>query len=116
MNDSDRRGSKLRRYRFGLPVLVVLVLLGSSGCGPSRDEQAKEAYDRGFSYNLRGEREKAIAEYSEAIRLKPNYLNSLCNRGELYAEQGETDKAIADFSEFIRDKKGVRTIYDGKPF
>jgi tetratricopeptide (TPR) repeat protein len=51
--------------------------------------------------------DKAIAEYTEAIRLHPEQGNDRgelphVQRGRAYAEKGELDKAIADFTEAIR--------------
>jgi len=46
--------------------------------------------------------EKAIAFFSEAIRLDPTNARGYCSRGMAYGENEEWDKAIADFSESIR--------------
>ena len=45
--------------------------------------------------------EKAIADYSAAIRLAPDH-NTYCNRGEVYEQKGDYEKAIADYSAAIR--------------
>jgi hypothetical protein len=52
-------------------------------------------------------RDKAIADYTEAIRRNPKDADSrgvltMVKRGGVYAEKGEHDKAIADFTEAIR--------------
>ena len=51
---------------------------------------------------IRATFEKAIADYTEAIRLNPKYANAYCNRGATYRHKGELDKAIADYTEAIR--------------
>ena len=56
----------------------------------------------GWSYDGNGEYNKAIADYTEAIRLDPKYKQAYTNRGVSYAKKGEYDKAIADFTEAIR--------------
>jgi tetratricopeptide (TPR) repeat protein len=68
-----------------------------------------------------GDRDKAIADYTEAIRLAPKCAEAYTNRGISYYEKGEQDKAIADYTEAIRlDPKcaegawrdaGVRSSY-----
>jgi len=68
MNDS--RPPKLER-RFRLPTPLVFALLVLSGCGPSKEHQAVEAFNRGVDHYERGEFNKAIADFTEAIRLNP---------------------------------------------
>jgi len=59
-------------------------------------------------------RDKAIADYTEAIRRDPKDANqrgelACYKRGGLYAEKGEHDKAIADYTEAIRLYPVVKT-------
>jgi len=46
--------------------------------------------------------DKAIAHFTEAIRLDPKSADAYINRGSAYGKKGESDKAIADFTEAIR--------------
>jgi tetratricopeptide (TPR) repeat protein len=55
-------------------------------------------------------KDRAIADYSEAIRLRPDIVSAYYNRGNFYIDLGEYDKAIADFSEVIRrDSDALKT-------
>ena len=45
---------------------------------------------------------KAIAEYTEGLRLYPDYRMLYCDRGDIYFGKGDFDKAIADYSQAIR--------------
>jgi tetratricopeptide (TPR) repeat protein len=56
----------------------------------------------------------AITEFSEAIRLKPDYAEAYYNRGLAFDSKGEHDKAIADFGEAIRLKPDFGYAYDGR--
>jgi tetratricopeptide (TPR) repeat protein len=48
------------------------------------------------------ELDKALADYSEAIKLEPRYSQAFSNRGLVFLEKKDYDKAIADFTESIR--------------
>ena len=51
---------------------------------------------------MKNEHDKAIADYTEAIRLNPKYALCYSNRGFAYDNKGDHDKAIADYTEAIR--------------
>ena len=55
--------------------------------------------------------DKAIADYNEAIRLKPDFAEAYNARGNAYDEKGDHDKAIADYNEAIRLKPGLAEAY-----
>ena len=59
--------------------------LGSSGRQKQQDD-----------YN------KAVADFTEAIQLNPDYAGAYRHRGNAHYYESEHDKAIADFSEAIR--------------
>jgi len=65
-------------------------------------KNAEAYYDRGYSRFDKGEHDKAIADYSEAIRLNPNFTAAYLDRGMAWFRKGEYDKAITDFNETIR--------------
>ncbi|MFH1228544.1 MAG: tetratricopeptide repeat protein [Planctomycetota bacterium] len=46
--------------------------------------------------------DRAIADYSQAIRLNPQYAEAYANRGNSYKDKNQLDKAMADFDEAIR--------------
>jgi tetratricopeptide (TPR) repeat protein len=43
-----------------------------------------------------------MADYSQAIRLDPNYALAYFNRGYTYYYKGDYDRAIADYNQVIR--------------
>src|SRR5262249_16559641 len=53
-------------------------------------------------YANKGDRDRAIADYNEAIRLDPENAMAFNNRGASYANKGDRDRAIADYNEAIR--------------
>jgi tetratricopeptide (TPR) repeat protein len=54
-------------------------------------------YDRGNGYRNKGLYDQAIADYTQAIALKPDKANAYYNRGGAYEEKGQRDQAIADY-------------------
>ena len=54
--------------------------------------------NRGITYGEKDEYDAAIKDYSEAIRLKPDYAKAYNNRGVAYRETGDNAKADADFA------------------
>ena len=75
--------------------ILAFGLLLISGC-------TKSANERGVSASQAGDYDKAIAEYTEAIRLDPKDAVAYYNRGLAYGNKDETDKEIADCTEAIR--------------
>ncbi len=59
-------------------------------------------YSRGSAYGERSDYTRALADYSEAIRLNPKNYEFFVSRGLIYEARGEKDRAIADYSEAIR--------------
>jgi len=110
MNATNQPKPK-RRWCQVRPWTVLLGLLVLSGCGPSKEQQAVDAYNRGVVYGKKGDRDKEIAEYTEAIRLQPDFADAYYNRGVAYRGTGATDKAIADYTEAVRLKPDFADAY-----
>ncbi len=53
-------------------------------------------YQRGQSHQRLGDKTGAVADYTEAIRLAPNYAPAYHNRGVLYAELNQRRAAVED--------------------
>jgi tetratricopeptide (TPR) repeat protein len=58
--------------------------------------------ERGLAFAEKGEYDRAIADFDEAIRLDPNDAHSFRYRGIAYYDKADYDRAIADFDEAIR--------------
>ncbi|HEY2989310.1 MAG TPA: tetratricopeptide repeat protein, partial [Candidatus Binatia bacterium] len=59
-------------------------------------------HSRGIDYRTKGDNDRAIENYSEALRLNPNHAGALVARGAAYRSKREYDLAIADYDEAIR--------------
>ncbi|HRD78521.1 MAG TPA: caspase family protein, partial [Hyphomicrobiaceae bacterium] len=64
---------------------------------------------RGLAHGRAGNHDIAIADFSEALRVRTGYGPSYASRGVAYANRGNSDAAFTDYSEAIRinPKDGV---------
>jgi tetratricopeptide (TPR) repeat protein len=72
---------------------------------------------------LKGDLDRAVRDFSEAIRIDPTYPDSLLARGETYFKLGQTERAIADYSAALAHDpehaaafraRGMAQLYLGK--
>ena len=98
--------------KIAFPWLLLLLTLFLAGCGGPTD--AKGYNSSGVKLFERGEAEEALAEYTEAIRLDPNFAVAYFNRGQTYFALGQSQKAVQDYAEAIRINPGraqLRLVY-----
>ena len=69
---------------------------------------------RGIALDAKGEHDKAIVEYSEAIRLDPRSVLAYNGRGVAWAKQGQYDKAMTDFDEAVRINPNFAYTYNSR--
>ena len=75
---------------------VPEVTVSSSTPTPSLD--AAFYNRRGYDYYMKADPDDAIRDFTEAIRLKPDFAAAYYNRGAAYRSQGRTAEAQADFN------------------
>jgi tetratricopeptide (TPR) repeat protein len=57
---------------------------------------------RGNGYAGKGDWDRALRDYDEAIRIQPHNYDALVNRGNAHAHKKERDKSTSDYNEAIR--------------
>ena len=57
--------------------------------------------ERGVAWIRRGEFDKAIADFNQALAINPNHVASYGNRGNAWREKGEYNNAIADYNQSL---------------
>src|ERR1700730_17605619 len=65
-------------------------------------ELASAFSNRGVAYKRKGDLDRAIADYDEAIKINPKNGIAFINRGLGYLKKGDLDRTIADLSDIIR--------------
>lgn len=82
--------------------------------GPQKLVSAEEYFSKGSAWYNKGELDKALGDYNEAIRLNPKYTVAYYNRGVTWDNKGEYEKAIADYNEAIRLDPKYADAYYGR--
>jgi tetratricopeptide (TPR) repeat protein len=59
------------------------------------DRLATAYNNRGVAYRLKAEYDRAIEDFDEAIKLRPNFANAFNNRAVAYRNNGDLDHALA---------------------
>ena len=67
--------------------------------------------DRGIAYDDEGDYDRAIADFSKAIALRPDYAEAYNNRGTAYHRKANEAQAISDFSRAIQLKPTYARAY-----
>ena len=77
----------------------------------TEENNAEAYYYRGWDYSKKGQHDQAITDYSQAIKLKPDFVYAYAARGISYKANGQIDPAIADYSQAIRLKPNDVSTY-----
>ncbi|HTS17370.1 MAG TPA: tetratricopeptide repeat protein [Verrucomicrobiae bacterium] len=94
-----QRGRKIAtRWIWGL----LLALSVAFNVLASVLRRAEECNNLGTAYAIRGEADGASTEFSEAIRLKPDFTEARANRAKLLVVTGRPREAIAEYEALLR--------------
>ena len=104
----DKSSSKHLRWLASAP--IVLSLVTTSACEP-RQQTAEELLSRGIIQTQRGQLDKALKSYDQAVELSPSDTTALVNRGLVKDEIGDYEGAITDYSRAIELDPALTEAY-----
>jgi tetratricopeptide (TPR) repeat protein len=76
--------------------------------------RARAYNNRGLAYANKNDYDRAIADYTEAIRLDPKYADAYGKRGNVYLVRKDNDRAIADYADAIRLNPKFAVAYNNR--
>jgi tetratricopeptide (TPR) repeat protein len=84
-----------------------LSIAGCTAVIQSTGQEMTEGYaiayfKRGDAYYRKGLYDRALADETQAISLKPDFADAYGARGQTYEQQGRRDQAIADYRAALR--------------
>jgi tetratricopeptide (TPR) repeat protein len=81
---------------------------------PQSNNIAQFHFEKGKEYYVQGDFDRAIEEYSNAIRLYPNFFQAFINRGITYSEKGNYEQAIIDYNQAIILNSNSASAYNSR--
>ena len=116
-----RRSSSIRNMRSPTPTAASPWSPRATSTAPSRTStrrsssirKCRSVLRRGIAWKAKGDFDRAIADFDQAIELDPKYCSAYFNRGIAWASKGDFDRAIADYDQAIRlDPKNAKAYYN----
>jgi tetratricopeptide (TPR) repeat protein len=72
-------------------------------------------FDRAFTWKSKGDIDRAIADFGEAIRIDPKYADAFFQRARIWNDNKHNyDRAIADNTEAIRLAPRLAAAFDNR--
>ena len=82
--------------------------------GREKGEKLAEAFNnRGIAYRLKGDHERAIADYDQALKLAPS-AEGYFNRGNAHLAKRDYDRAIDDYNQATKLKSDFAAAFDNR--
>ncbi len=94
--------------KVGLVALIgTMITVGVYGCKESEDY-----YNRGVARIEKRENDRAISDFTKAIKMNPRFAMAYFYRGRAYFHKGEYDQAISDLTETIEINPRLAVAYN----
>ncbi|WP_239420375.1 tetratricopeptide repeat protein [Synechococcus sp. KORDI-100] len=101
---------------IGRPLLVGLIPVAGIGAGllstqTAYAQSAQDWFDSGIEKAMSGDYQGAIADYTKAIEINPQYADAYLGRGLRRYELGDLSGAISDYTKAIKYKPDSAHAY-----
>jgi tetratricopeptide (TPR) repeat protein len=93
-------------YFFAFVSVIALSTLTHAQAPGSNADKAVSLSNRGLQLFKQGKLDEAIAQYREALVLRPDFPEALSNLGLALDAKGKDDEALADFDKALALKPG----------
>lgn len=105
LDDFEKLPKTIKAHKNYARVIIAIVLVMAVGillwyASPVTDT-AVAANNQGLIYNTKGEYDKAIVSFNEALELNPSLAVAYSNRGWAHIELGQYEQGIADCGKAI---------------
>ena len=97
--------------KFAIALLAMLAFFLIWDRAEIANFRATAYNNSGLASKTKGDFDRAITDFSEAIRLNPQRTSAYDYRGNAYEAKGDLDRAIADYNEAIRLYPKFATAY-----
>ena len=114
---------KLSFCSIFLMSLILAILIGCESAEKTKEMDSIALVNRGIDFGKKGQLDRAIVFFNEALELNPRNAEAYYNRGSAYAHKDQYDRAISDYSEAIElnqkyekayNNRGLVYYYEGK--
>jgi len=93
---------KKMRFLLYKVIAIVVLTVPQAVWGQAAPTTAEGFIDRGLTYYDKGDYDRAIADFTQALRLNPNNYGVYLFRGHSYIIKGDYDRGIADLDQSIK--------------
>ena len=94
--------------------VLVLPLSCLAVAAELKAQDADFYLDQGEAWTAKGEYDRAIADFTQALKLDPNLAEAYIGRGDAWNYKDEYDKAIADFDQALKLDPNLAEAYSGR--
>lgn len=63
---------------------------------------ARKAFEQGVKYKTENKDEQALASFSRALEMYPEYFQAMSERGDLHIQRGQVEEATVDFEHALK--------------